>query len=89
MLIFLIFDKVLKKDIAIGSNARNAKPDNAKNFTLTPANQATVRPPAAIKIEVPRSGCVATKSTGATKPLLVKINILNYLNFLLRYDDSI
>ena len=44
-----------------------AKAEKIKNFALTPANQATTIPPAAIKIEVPRSGCVATKSTGATK----------------------
>ena len=40
----------------MGSNARKAKPEIAKNFTRTPANQATVIPPAAINKAVPRSG---------------------------------
>ena len=52
-----------------------------KNLTLTPANQATVRPPAAIKIEVPRSGCVATKSTGATKTTIGKNKYFKLLRF--------
>ena len=38
-----------------------------KNFALTPANQTTIIPPKAIKREVPRSGCIITRSTGATK----------------------
>ena len=38
------------------NNAKKAKPEIAKNFTLTPASQATVKPPAAINNAVPRSG---------------------------------
>ena len=51
----------------MGSNAIKAIPVNAKNFILTPASQATVKPPAAINNAVPRSGCVATKIRGAIK----------------------
>ena len=46
------------------NNARKAKPEIAKNLTLTPASHATVIPPAAINKDVPRSGCVATKIIG-------------------------
>ena len=42
--------------MAIGNKAKNAKPEKAKNFTLTPASHATVRPPAAISNAVPKSG---------------------------------
>ena len=42
--------------MAIGRNAKNARPEIAKNFTLTPASQATERPPAAISNAVPKSG---------------------------------
>ena len=37
---------------------------------LTPANQATTTPPAAIRIEVPKSGWVATNSIGAIKAII-------------------
>ena len=40
--------------MAIGNKASIAIPDIVKNFALTPANHATITPPA-IKIEVPRS----------------------------------
>ena len=42
--------------MAIGSKASIAIPEIVKNFALTPANHATTTPPAAIKIDVPRSG---------------------------------
>ena len=43
------------------------KKAKAKNLSLTPASQATTNPPAAINKEVPRSGWVITKRTGAIK----------------------
>ena len=54
----------------------NNNKEYAKNFALTPANQATIIPPAPIKIEVPRSGCVATKIIGATRTVIGKIKCL-------------
>ena len=42
--------------MAIGNKASIAIPDMVKIFTLTPANHATIIPPDAIKIDVPRSG---------------------------------
>ena len=56
----------------MGSNAIKAIPVNAKNFTLTPANQATANPPAAISKAVPRSGCVATNIIGAINTTIGK-----------------
>ena len=53
-----------------------------KNLALTPANQATTIPPAAIKIDVPRSGWVATKIIGAIRTVTGKIKYLKlYLLF--------
>ena len=58
--------------MAIGSKASIATPDIVKNFALTPANHATTTPPAAIKMDVPRSGWVATNITGATRTVIGK-----------------
>ena len=44
----------------------------AKNFILTPANQATITPPAAINNEVPKSGCIITSKTGAISATIGK-----------------
>ena len=38
--------------MAIGNKAIIAIPDIVKNFALTPANHATITPPAAIKMDV-------------------------------------
>ena len=46
----------MQKEIAIGNRAIILIPEIIKNFALTPANHATTIPPAAINIEVPRSG---------------------------------
>ena len=43
-----------------------------KNLTLTPANHATVTPPAAINNEVPRSGWATTNRTGAISATIGK-----------------
>ena len=72
---------VFKKDIASGNKAKNAKKEIPKNLALTPASQATTIPPAAIKREVPRSGCVITKSTGAIKATTGVNKNLNLLIF--------
>ena len=56
--------------MAIGNKASIAIPDIVKNLALTPANHATITPPAAIKIDVPRSGWVATKITGAMRTVI-------------------
>ena len=52
-----------------------------KNFALTPANQATTIPPDAINIEVPRSGCVATKIIGPIRTVIGKTKCLKLLIF--------
>ena len=54
----------------MGNKAIMLTPEIIKNFALTPANQATTTPPAAIKIEVPKSGWVATKIIGATRTVI-------------------
>ena len=38
------------------SNRASIDPEIVKNFALTPANHATITPPAAIKMDVPKSG---------------------------------
>ena len=53
----------------------------AKNLNLTPANQATTTPPAAIKIDVPRSGCIITNNTGAIKTIIGRNKYLSVLIF--------
>ena len=70
-----------KKEIAIGNNAKNARPEIAKNFTLTPASHATVRPPAAISNAVPKSGWVATNIIGAIKTTTGKNKYLTRFKF--------
>ena len=65
----------------MGNKAIKATPEIVKNLTLTPANQATVKPPAAISIDVPRSGCVATKSIGAIKTTIGKNKYFILLRF--------
>ena len=56
-------------------------PENTKNFTFTPASQATVKPPAAINKAVPKSGWVATNITGAINTTIGKNKNLIWLMF--------
>ena len=68
-----------RKDIAIGYKAIKTNEEYAKNFTLTPASQATTKPPAAINNDVPRSGCIITKRTGKIKTNIGRNKNLNLL----------
>ena len=58
--------------MAIGIKEIKSIEAYAKNLTLTPASQATVMPPKAISIDVPRSGCATTRRTGETKATIGK-----------------
>ena len=60
-----------------------------KNFGLTPASQATTIPPEAISIEVPRSGCVATRIMGPIKAAIGKIKCLKLLIFSISFYENI
>ena len=50
----------------------NARPDNVKNLTLTPASQATVKPLQAFIKAFPRSVFVATSIKGSIRTIIVK-----------------
>ena len=65
----------------MGSKAIIVIPEIIKNFALTPANQATTRPPAPIRIDVPKSGWVATKIRGEIRTVTGKIKCLKLFTF--------
>ena len=70
-----------KNEIAIGKRASIANPDKAKNLALTPANHATTTPPAAIKIDVPRSGWEITRITGNNMIARTKVILAREFTF--------
>ena len=77
----LAFNYGFKNEIATGIKASIETPEQIKNFALTPANKATTIPPAAIRIEVPRSGCVATKMIGPIRTVIGRTKCLKELIF--------